>query len=88
MASFALNEHYDRFIKEQLESGRCNNASQVVRAGLRLIEDQEDSRERWLNQEIPSRYADFKRDPSTGATLDDTFARLEAMHQAELAKTR
>ena len=88
MASFALNEHYERFIKKQLESGRYNNASEVVRAGLRLLEDQEDARERWLTQEIPSRYADLKRDPSTGVTLDEVFDQLEAEHRAQLAKAK
>nr|WP_224546132.1 type II toxin-antitoxin system ParD family antitoxin [Mesorhizobium sp. CA16]MBZ9914385.1 type II toxin-antitoxin system ParD family antitoxin [Mesorhizobium sp. CA16] len=34
MPNYALNEHYERFIRKQLESGRYNNASKVVRAGL------------------------------------------------------
>ncbi|AYM08217.1 type II toxin-antitoxin system ParD family antitoxin [Agrobacterium radiobacter] len=88
MASFALNAHYEKFIKKQLESGRYNNASEVVRAGLRLLEDHEEARERWLNQEIPGRYAELKRDPSKGVPLDDAFARLEAEHQAQLAKAK
>ena len=88
MASFALNEHYERFIKKQLESGRYNNASEVVRAGMRLLEDQEDARERWLTQEIPNRYADLKRDWSTGVTLDEAFDQLETEHRAQLAKAK
>ncbi|WP_019962211.1 type II toxin-antitoxin system ParD family antitoxin [Woodsholea maritima] len=36
-----LNEHYNRFITAQLESGRYNNVSEVVRAGLRALEDHE-----------------------------------------------
>jgi antitoxin ParD1/3/4 len=39
--SVALGAHFEDFIKEQLESGRFNNASEVLRAGLRLLEDQE-----------------------------------------------
>ena len=39
--SVALGAHFEDFIKEQLEGGRFNNASEVVRAGLRLLEDQE-----------------------------------------------
>lgn len=33
-----LTEHYDRFVEGQVDSGRYQNASEVVRAGLRLLE--------------------------------------------------
>jgi antitoxin ParD1/3/4 len=33
-----LTEHYDRFIEEQITSGQFKNASEVTRAGLRLLE--------------------------------------------------
>ena len=38
--SVALSAHFEAFIQEQIKSGRYNNASEVVRAGLRLLEDQ------------------------------------------------
>jgi putative addiction module CopG family antidote len=44
MASFTLGEHFDAFVRDMLATGRFNNASEVVRAGLRLLEDQERSR--------------------------------------------
>lgn len=43
--SVALGSHFEKFIKEQLESGRFNNGSEVVRAGLRLLEDEEKLRQ-------------------------------------------
>ncbi len=43
--SVALGDHFEVFIKKQLESGRFNNASEVVRAGLRLLEDEQRFRE-------------------------------------------
>jgi antitoxin ParD1/3/4 len=43
--SVALGDHFEAFIKRQLESGRFNNASEVVRAGLRLLEDEQKVRE-------------------------------------------
>lgn len=39
--SVALGSHFETFVKDQLGSGRFNNASEVVRAGLRLLEDHE-----------------------------------------------
>ena len=35
-----LTEHYDSFVQEQIASGRYKNASEVMRAGLRLLESQ------------------------------------------------
>lgn len=35
-----LTEHYDCFVQEQIASGRYKNASEVMRAGLRLLEMQ------------------------------------------------
>lgn len=37
----SLNTHFEKFVEEQLDGGRYNNASEVIRAGLRLLEEQE-----------------------------------------------
>src|SRR5580698_2977194 len=36
-----LTEHFDRFIETGVTSGRFSNASEVVREGLRLLEQRE-----------------------------------------------
>lgn len=36
-----LPEHLARFIQQRIETGRYQNASEVVRAGLRLLEQSE-----------------------------------------------
>lgn len=49
--SVALSPHFEKFIQEQVKSGRYNNASEVVRAGLRLLEDQS-ARARMQQEEL------------------------------------
>ncbi len=39
--SYVVGGRYEEFIASQIETGRFNNASEVVRAGLRLLEDYE-----------------------------------------------
>jgi len=39
--SISLGEHFDTFVAEQLNSGRYSSTSEVIRAGLRLLEDSE-----------------------------------------------
>jgi antitoxin ParD1/3/4 len=35
-----LTDHFDRFVKQQVSAGTFSNASEVMRAGLRLLEQQ------------------------------------------------
>jgi len=44
-SSYTLGNHYEAFVRELLASGRYASASEVLRDGLRLLEDRERQRE-------------------------------------------
>ena len=39
--SISLGSYFDSFIQSRISAGRFKNASEVVRAGLRLLEEEE-----------------------------------------------
>lgn len=39
--SISLDDHFSDFLSREVSSGRYRSASEVVRAGLRLLEDRE-----------------------------------------------
>jgi len=39
--SISLGSYFDNFIQNRISAGRYKNASEVVRAGLRLLEEEE-----------------------------------------------
>ena len=39
--SITLGDHFTSFIEKQIADGRYGNASEVIRAGLRLLEERE-----------------------------------------------
>lgn len=39
--SISLGNHFDEFVSSQVSTGRYKNVSEVIRAGLRLLEDEE-----------------------------------------------
>ena len=43
-SSYVIGEHFERFVKDQIGSGRYGSASEVIRDALRLMEEQEQVR--------------------------------------------
>lgn len=66
--SVALGEHFETFVKTQIASGRYNNASEVVRDGLRMLQDHDAQRQARLTRLRGDVQAGIDSGPAT--TLD------------------
>lgn len=69
--TFTLGPRFEGIIDSQLSAGRFDNASEVVRAGLRLLEDYETRMER-LRSDIA--IADAEIAAGKGIVVDDPKA--------------
>ena len=81
--SVALSSHFETFVKEQVNAGRFNNVSEVVRAGLRLLEDQEHLKAMQLQELRVAVHAGASSGP--GVDADQVFARLERKYQSAVS---
>ncbi len=78
-SSYALGKRFENFVREQVASGRYNNASEVVRAGLRLLESEEELRKRNM-AELDAAIDRGLADIAAGRThaIDEVRAHLRA----------
>ncbi|OGB29377.1 MAG: addiction module antitoxin [Burkholderiales bacterium RIFCSPLOWO2_12_FULL_61_40] len=78
--SVALSPHFEAFVKDQVSTGRFNNVSEVVRAGLRLLEDQEQLKALKLQELHTAIQAGASSGP--GVDSEQVFERLKRKYQS------
>lgn len=78
--SVALNPHFEHFIRAQVDSGRFNDASEVVRAGLRLLEYQQKQADIRLDALRTAITTGLSSGP--GIPGDEVFDRLEDKYRS------
>ncbi len=90
-----LTEHFDSFIETGITSGRFSNASEVVREGLRLLEqrEQEDrAKIEWLRAAAREGFDAIDRGDyvtlNSEEELDALFDQIHEEVSAELAAER
>ena len=81
--SYSIGKHFEAFIDRLIASGRYSTASEIIRDGLRLIEEREQDREarlEWLRAEIQKGL-----DSGPAEEVGDMFARIKAEGRKQLA---
>lgn len=81
--TFSLPTEQARYIDTLVKSGSYASASEVVRAGLRALQERDAAVERWLRDEVAPVYDAMMEDPARGVPAEDVFSEIRARHAAK-----
>jgi antitoxin ParD1/3/4 len=81
-SSYVVGEHFERFIREQLDGGRYSSASEVVRDGLRLLEEQEQLRQLRI-LELRKAVEESRNDSRPPVEAEEVFERVKRKYAAK-----
>lgn len=73
-----------KFIDAQVRAGTYASASEVVRAGLRALQERDAAVEQWLRSEVAPVYDAMKADPKRAIPAETVFSAIRAHHAAKL----
>lgn len=83
--TFSLPAEHTSFIDEQVASGSYASASEVVRAGLRALQQRDAAVERWLREEVAPVYDAMQADPARARSVEEVFDAIRAKHARALS---
>jgi antitoxin ParD1/3/4 len=84
--TFSISTSQAEYIDARVKSGAYASASEVVRAGLRALEERDAAMERWLREEVVPVYDAYHADPSRVIRAEQVFAEIRAHHDAAQKK--
>jgi len=82
----SLPEEHAAYIDRMVASGAYASASEVVRAGLRALQERDAAVERWLTTEVAAAYDAMNVDPTRVRDIKDVFGTIRARHAGRLAR--
>lgn len=78
-SSYVLGNHFESFVRQQIDSGRYQSASEVIRDGLRLLEEQTAFKQAKLEALRAEIQAGINSGP--GRALSDVRASLKSRYR-------
>jgi antitoxin ParD1/3/4 len=86
--TFSLTEEQAKFIDEKIESGQYASGSEVVRDGLRGMQESDAAIERWLKEDVVPTLRKLDADPNRARPIEEVFDELIAELQEETKPAR
>ena len=78
--TFSLPTEQAAYIDAKVRSGAYASSSEVIRAGLRALQERDAAFERWLREEVVPTYDATKADPSSRIPAKAVFAEARARY--------
>jgi antitoxin ParD1/3/4 len=82
--TISLPAEHAAFIDAQVASGAFASASEVVRAGLRALQERDAAVERWLREDVAPTYDRWRANHGAGLSPEDMAERMRKRHAARL----
>lgn len=84
----SLPHEHAAYIDGLVSSGRFASVSEVVRAGLRALQERDLAVERWLREEVAPAYDALRAEPERALSAEAVTERIRAHHAERLKKAR
>ena len=85
-SSYSIGKHFEHMIDELVESGRYSTASEVMRAGLRLVEEREEQRKAKLEALRAEIQKGIDSGPAEEVDIADWIKAVKARGRQRLAE--
>ena len=80
--SITLSNELAEMVRSKVESGEYASESEVIREGLRSLQNQERAVENWLRNQVAATYDAMKADPNGAVTVESVRARLKSARKS------
>jgi antitoxin ParD1/3/4 len=77
-----------RYVDQLVAAGGYASASEVIRAGLRALQERDAAVERWLREEVAPVFDAMQADPGRALAADQVGEMLQTHHAARLKASR
>jgi len=86
--TFSLPAEQADYIDRKVATGTYASGSEVIREGLRALQERDEAIERWLREEVVPIAVEMEAHPERAIPANKVFAQLRAHHTARVKAAR
>lgn len=84
--TFSLPQEQADYIDSLVASGTYATSSEVIRAGLRALQERDAAVERWLREEVVPVATAMQADPGRAIPAESVFDEIRALHRGRVKR--